>query len=78
MRPTWIRHTEGRWAGKPFNLVPWQAAIVQLLESWRAADRFRPFRRLFLWIGCKNGKTEFLAALAVLFWLCDRTMGGQA
>jgi phage terminase large subunit-like protein len=76
--PAWFRHTEGRWAGKPFHLVPWQAAIVRLLVGWRAADGFRLFRRLFLWIGRKNGKTEFLAALAVLFWLCDREMGGQA
>lgn len=65
--PTWFRHTEGRWAGKPFHLVPWQAAIVRLLVGWRTADGFRLFRRLFLWIGRKNGKTEFLAALAVLF-----------
>ncbi|CAO4162658.1 Terminase large subunit [Methylorubrum populi] len=76
--PTWFRHTEGRWAGKPFNLIPWQAAIVRLLVGWKTADGFRLFRRLFLWIARKNGKTEFMAALALLFWICDREMGGQA
>lgn len=76
--PTWFRHTEGRWAGKPFHLTLWQAAIVRLLVGWKTADGFRLFRRLFLWIARKNGKTEFLAALASLFWICDREMGGQA
>lgn len=76
--PTWFRHTEGRWAGKPFHLAPWQAAIVRLLIGWKTEDGFRLFRRLFLWIGRKNGKTEFLAALSVLFFVCDREMGGQA
>ncbi|MCE2363466.1 terminase large subunit, partial [Escherichia coli] len=71
-------HTEGRWAGKPFHLRIWQEAIVRLLVGWKTADGFRLFRRLFLWIGRKNGKTEFLAALSVLFWVCDREMGGQA
>ena len=76
--PTLFRHTEGRWAGKPFRLTLWQAAIVRLLVGWKTADGFRLFRRLFLWIGRKNGKTEFLAALTILFWVCDREMGGQA
>lgn len=76
--PNLFRHTEGRWAGKPFRLAFWQECIVRLLVGWKTADGFRLFRRLFLWIGRKNGKTEFLAALALLFWICDREMGGQA
>ena len=76
--PAWFRHTEGRWAGKPFHLIPWQAAIVRLLVGWRSEEGFRLFRRLFLWLARKNGKTEFLAALALLFWIGDREMGGQA
>lgn len=44
--PRYFRHTEGRWAGKPFHLRPWQAAIVRLLVGWRNADGFRLFRRL--------------------------------
>lgn len=76
--PRYFRHTEGRWAGKPFHLRPWQAAIVRLLVGWRNADGFRLFRRLMLWIGRKNGKTEFIAALSLLFFVFDGEMGGQA
>lgn len=76
--PKYFRHTEGRWAGKPFHLTKWQAAVVRLLVGWKNAEGFRLYRRLLLWIGRKNGKTEFIAALSLLFWVFDREMGGQA
>jgi phage terminase large subunit-like protein len=75
--PTLFFHTEGRWAGKPFVLALWQEIIVRLLVGWKNADGFRHFRRLILWIARKNGKSEFLAALALLFFVCDGEMGGQ-
>lgn len=78
MWPKWFRHTEGRWGGKPFNLTVWQAAIVRLLFGWRLQDGFRLYRRLILWIARKNGKSEFLAALALAFFLVDGEFGGQA
>jgi phage terminase large subunit-like protein len=76
--PRYFRHTEGRWAGKPFALAVWQAIIVRLLVGWKNADGFRFLRRLVLWVGKKNGKSEFIAALSLLFWIFDREMGGQA
>lgn len=75
--PVWFRHTEGRWGGKPFVLTEWQAAIVRLLFGWKLADGFRLYRRLILWIARKNGKSEFLAALSLAFFLADGEFGGQ-
>jgi phage terminase large subunit-like protein len=75
--PKLFRHTEGRWAGRPFHLVPWQEAIVALLVGWKGRDGFRVYRRLLLWVGRKNGKTEFVAALSLLFFVGDGEMGGQ-
>ena len=76
--PVWFRHTEGRWGGKPFVLTQWQAAIVRLLFGWKLPDGFRLYRRLVLWIARKNGKSEFLAALSLAFFLADGEYGGQA
>lgn len=76
--PVWFRHTEGRWGGKPFHLAPWQSAIVRLLFGWKLQDGFRLYRRLILWIARKNGKSEFLSALALAFFLVDGEFGGQA
>jgi phage terminase large subunit-like protein len=88
--PKVFRLTEDRFAGKPFRLNLWQAVIVRLLIGWKApvevldeetgAPRFehvRLFRRLSLWVPRKNGKSEFLAALALLFFVLDGTVGGQ-
>lgn len=75
--PRYFRHTEGRWYNKPFVLAKWQEGIVRLLVGWRKADGFRLYRRLLLWVGKKNGKSEFMAALALLFWLFDGEPGGQ-
>lgn len=75
--PTLFFHTEGRWAGKPFVLALWQEIIVRLLVGWKNAEGFRQFRRLILWVARKNGKSEFMAALALLFFVCDGEIGGQ-
>jgi phage terminase large subunit-like protein len=76
--PTLFFNTEGRWAGKPFILAPWQEIIVRLLVGWRNAEGFRHFRCLVLWVARKNGKSEFMAALALLFFVGDGERGGQA
>lgn len=76
--PRLFRHTEGEWADRPFHLTEWQACIVRLLVGWRRADGTRVFRRMLLWVARKNGKTEFIAALALLFWILDGEKGGQA
>jgi phage terminase large subunit-like protein len=75
--PAWFRHTEGRWGNKPFVLAFWQACIVRLLFGWKLPDGTRLYRQLILWIGRKNGKSEFVASLALAFWLVDEEFGGQ-
>lgn len=82
--------TKDRFTGLPFRLLPWQAAIVRLLVGWKAPTEIldpetgapvttmvRLYKRLMLWIPRKNGKTEFLAALALLFFLLDGVRGGE-
>ena len=75
--PRWFVFTVGRWGGKPFVLTQWQDAVVRLMVGWRLADGTRLYRILWLWIARKNGKTEFLAALGLLFWLIDGEFGGE-
>jgi phage terminase large subunit-like protein len=76
--PRWFVFTVGRWGGQPFRLVLWQECAVRLLVGWKLADGTRLYRVLWLWIARKNGKTEFLAALGLLFWLIDGEFGGEA
>src|SRR4051812_7392989 len=47
-----------RWAGQPFLLEDWQAAIVGNLFGWKRADGTRRFRRCLIFTARKSGKTE--------------------
>lgn len=89
--PTIFRLTNDRFKGIPFKLVKWQAIAVRLLVGWKkpievidpathrpAIEQVRVFRRLDLWIPRKNGKSEFLAALAVLFFVLEKVNGAEA
>ena len=70
--------TEGEWAGRPFKLESWQEHdILRPLFGWKRADGTRRYRRCFIWIPRKNGKTEFAAGLALLILLGDGEPGGQ-
>lgn len=88
--PRVFRLTEDRFAGKPFRLNGWQDIIVRLLVGWKApvevldeetghprVEHVRLFRRMMLWVPRKNGKSEFLAALAILFFAIEGVVGGQ-
>jgi phage terminase large subunit-like protein len=64
-----LRFSKGEWAGKPFRLSDWQAAIVFLLFSWeRLVDGrwIRRFRTAYLSMGRKQGKSELCAAIGLL------------
>lgn len=88
--PRTFRLTTKRFAGKPFNLRFWQELIVRLLIGWKVPVEIidevtgdpivvyvRLFQELRLWIPRKNGKSEFLAALALLFWALEGEVRGQ-
>lgn len=88
--PRYFTLTDDRFAGRPFRLLFWQEVVVRLLVGWKApveivdpetgrADQVyaRVFRQLRLWIPRKNGKTEFLAALSLLFWALEGVTRGQ-
>lgn len=89
--PEIFRLTNDRFKGVPFKLVKWQEITVRLLVGWKkpievidpathlpSVTHIRVFRRLDLWIPRKNGKSEFLAALAVLFFVLEKVQGAEA
>lgn len=78
--PAVCQHSIGEWASKPFVLEPWQQFIVWCLMGWRrTSDNMRRFRKAFLSMARKNGKSTFCAALLLLLLVFDfpREPGGQ-
>ena len=64
--PMCLRHSIGEWNDAPFTLEPWQQFITWCLFGWkRSADNTRRFRKAYISIARKNGKTTFAAGLAL-------------
>lgn len=60
-----LKHTKGKWDGKPFLLLPWQEQIVRDIFGIVKADGKRQFRSAYVEIPKKNGKSELAAAIAL-------------
>lgn len=76
--PTYLRHTEGEWAGRPFVLQPWQRdRIIRPVYGWKRADGSRLIRTVWIEVPKKNGKTELAAGCAHLALMGDGEFGGQ-
>ena len=68
---TFLKLSDGVWAGKPFVLEPWQCFIVQSLFGWVNADGYRRFRLAFCEIGKGNGKSPLCAGVGLWGLVAD-------
>ena len=66
-----LRHTKGKWDGKPFWLLPWQEQIIRDIFGIVDEDGNRQFRTAYVEIGKKNGKSELAAAVALYLLYAD-------
>lgn len=66
-----LKHTKGRWAGKPFKLLPWQERIVRDIFGTIKEDGNRQFKTAYIEISKKNGKSELAAAVALYLLYAD-------
>lgn len=77
--PAFLRHKDGEFAGRPFVLEDWQSElIIKPLFGWkRVADGRRRFRKAYLEIPKKNGKTQLDAGIALYIAYCDEEPGAE-
>jgi len=67
----YLRHSTGKWAGRPFHLLPFQfEKIIAPLFGWKNRDGKRRFRRAYVSMAKKNGKTT-LGAGIILYMLLE-------
>lgn len=64
-------HTKGKWAGKPFVLLPWQEEIVRNIFGILKPNGKRQFNTAYIEIPKKNGKSELAAAIALFLLFGD-------
>jgi phage terminase large subunit-like protein len=68
----YVTHIAGKYAGKPVILMKWQREILKKVFGTLDSECKRKYRRLFIHIGRKNGKT-FLTCLIILYWLTEES-----
>ena len=77
-----LRHTKGKWAGKPLEPSAWQVAyILAPVFGWVAPDDDgnlqRIIREVYIEVPRKNGKTTLVAGLAMYLAFADGEPGAE-
>ena len=73
-----LRHTKGKWARKPFQMHPWQAFATAVAFGWKMkATGCRRFRKAYIRVPRKAGKSEWSSAVALGAALIDDEQGAE-
>lgn len=75
---SYLHHSKGDFAGRPFVLAPWEQFVVYCLYGWRRKkDGSRRFRRAYLEVARKNGKSTFAAGNGLFMLDGDGEAGAE-
>lgn len=67
-----VHHVGMQFAGNAFNLEPWQVFIVWNIWGWRRkASGLRRFKKAYITIAAKSGKTTFMGVMAWILTVSD-------
>lgn len=75
--PDCLVHVKGEYAGEPFVLEDWQADIVRTCFGWIRPDGNRRFRRAYVEVPRKNGKSTLLAGILLYLLVADGEEGAE-
>ena len=74
-----LKHTKGKWIKDNLliSLEPWQQFIIASVFGWRKkSDDLRRFRKAYIQVARKNGKTTMLSGLGNYCFFCDSPREG--
>lgn len=67
-----LRHRVGKWAGRIFDLLPWQKYdVVMPLFGWMGPDGYRRFDKGHIEIPKKNGKSMLCSGISLYLTVAD-------
>ena len=73
-----LRHSKGEWAGQRFDLLPWQwDDVLCPIFGWKRADGTRRYRKGYIEVAKKNGKSTFCAGLSLYLLVGDDEPGAE-
>jgi phage terminase large subunit-like protein len=72
------RHVKGKFAGQSIELTGWQQFIVGSVFGWVHQDTgLRRFRKAYVQVGRKNGKSTMLSGLGLYMLMADSEFGAE-
>jgi phage terminase large subunit-like protein len=74
--PAVLRHSKGRLAGQPFDLLPWQRFVVGSIFGWKRGG-VRRFRTAFVSTARKNGKSTLEAGIGLKALIDENEPGAE-
>jgi phage terminase large subunit-like protein len=73
-----LPHSKGKWAGKPFELSPWEDFIIRSIFGWLWIEtNFRRFRIAYVCVPKKNGKSTLAAGIGNYLLVADEEPGAE-
>lgn len=60
-----LRHIKGKWAGKPFKLLPWQRKVIRDIFGTLKPDGTRQYKTAYIEIPRKAGKSTLSSGIAL-------------
>lgn len=72
-----LRHVDGQYYNKPFELLPWQEKIIRDVYGTVKEDGTRQYKTVWIEIPKKNGKSELAAGAALYGTFADGEMNGE-
>lgn len=72
-----LKHTKGKFYGKPFVPLPWQEHIIRDVYGTVRDDGTRRYRFVYLEVPKKNGKSELVAGTALFHLFADGERNGE-
>lgn len=72
-----LTHAKGEWAGQGFALAPWQKVVTEQMFGWRRREGTRRYRRVYVEVPRKNGKSTWAAGVALLLLFADGEPGAE-
>jgi phage terminase large subunit-like protein len=76
--PKYCSHSKGEFAGQRFNPLDYQTQLLlRPIFGWVDASGLRRFRKAYVEIPKKNGKTQLIAGLALYMLLADGEPGAE-
>lgn len=72
-----LKHYQGEWAGREFELEGWQCFIIASIFGWKTVGDVRRFTSAYVEVSRKNGKTLLAAGVGVYLLYLDGEEGAQ-